>query len=104
MLRVREYVNGVQEGTQVYSPSVTLTPAWQMVTVDRATTVAGSSMDLQVVDQPLVPGEVFQTDAISIQIASGGAAAARILPKQTTAEDRMAPVLAPNPSSPDAIL
>ncbi len=104
MLRVREYVNGVLEGTALYSPAVTLTPSWQMVTVDRATTVAGSSLDLQIVDQPLVSGEVFQTDAISIQIVPGGAAAPRSPLQSSTAEDRLAPVLAPNPSSPDAML
>jgi hypothetical protein len=104
MLRVREYVNGILEGTALYSPAVPLTPSWQMVTVDRATTVAGSSLDLQVIDQPIVQGEVFQTDAISIQIVSGGAAAPRLPFQSGTVEDRLAPVLAPNPSSPDAML
>jgi PKD repeat protein len=67
-IRVREYLNGVQVGTTSYSPFVPLTPAWQLLTVDYVTQAASSTLDVQVLDYPVAPGEVFQTDNISIRI------------------------------------
>ena len=67
-LRVREYLNSVQQGSTTYSASVVLSPSWQMVTVDFVTRSAGSNLDLKVLDVPVTTGEVFQTDNISIRI------------------------------------
>ncbi|TMQ57334.1 MAG: PKD domain-containing protein, partial [Candidatus Eisenbacteria bacterium] len=69
-LRVREYQGSSQKGVTTESPLVTLIPAWQKVTVDYTATIAGTTLDLQVLDAPAVPGEVFQTDNISIQIVT----------------------------------
>jgi parallel beta-helix repeat protein len=68
-IRVREYLNGVQVGTATYSPFVPLTLAWQMLTVDHVTQAAGSTLDAQVLDYPVAPGETFQTDSIWTQVA-----------------------------------
>jgi hypothetical protein len=103
MLRVREYVAGVEQGTTKYSPAVTLTPTWQMITMVSTATVAGSTIDLQVVDQPVAPAEVFQTDNVSIAAVPGGSAAPTSPGSPGSARAALAPVLAPNPHS-DATL
>jgi len=96
-LRVREYLAKVHQGTS-YSRPVVLTPAWQLVTLDCAAIAAGSTLDLQVMDAPVAAGEVFQTDAISIVVVSGGAAVV------AAGDAEMAPVVAPNPLNPDGML
>jgi parallel beta-helix repeat protein len=72
-LQVREYAGATKLGG-VYSPGVVLSPGWQMVTVDYTTAAAGSTVDFQVLDYPLAPGEVFVTDNISIFDVTGMAA------------------------------
>jgi hypothetical protein len=96
-LRVREYLAKVHQGTS-YSRPVVLTPTWQLVTLDCAAIAAGSTLDLQVMDAPGTAGEVFQTDAISIVVVSGGAAVV------AAGDAEMAPVVAPNPLNPDGTL
>ena len=68
-LRVREYLNGVKIGKTTYSAFVVLSPSWQMIAVDYVAQSAGSTLDMQVLDDvPVTTGEVFQTDNISIQV------------------------------------
>ena len=68
-LRVREYSNGLQIGPTVRSAPVTLSPAWQMLTLDFVTGAAGSTLDFQVLDYiPVTTGEVFQVDNIAIVV------------------------------------
>ncbi|MBI3607353.1 MAG: fibronectin type III domain-containing protein [Nitrospirae bacterium] len=67
-LQVREYLNGTKQGATVTSAAVGLTPGWQSVTVDYVSLTAGSTLDFQVLDTPVVAGEVFQTDNISIRV------------------------------------
>ncbi|MBI3607787.1 MAG: PKD domain-containing protein [Nitrospirae bacterium] len=67
-LRVREYQGTVKVGTTAWSPTVVLSPSWQMLTVDYVAAYAGSTLDLQITDTPVTMGEVFQTDNISIRI------------------------------------
>jgi hypothetical protein len=67
-LRLREYLNGTQFGPTTYSPVVPLTPTWQLVALDYVTQRAGSNLDVQVLDYPVTPGEVFQTDNIVIRV------------------------------------
>jgi hypothetical protein len=67
-LRVREYLNGVQVGGTTHSASVVLGQPWQRLAVDHVTQAAGSTLDFQVVDVPVAPGEVFQTDGIVIGV------------------------------------
>jgi len=68
-IKVREYA-GATLLTNIRSASVPLSPTWQLLSIDIVTAAAGSNLDVQVLDsEPLVSGEVFQTDAISIQTA-----------------------------------
>jgi PKD repeat protein len=65
-LRVREYLNGVQVGATTYSPFVPLTSAWQLLSAGHVAQAAGSTLDVQILDYPVAPGEVFQVDNIFI--------------------------------------
>jgi hypothetical protein len=65
-LQVREYLGTTKVGA-LYSNGVTLSPNWQLVTVDYLTVAGGSSLDFQVLDAPTVASEVFLTDNISIR-------------------------------------
>jgi hypothetical protein len=71
-IRVREYLlaTGALLG-QISSFGTTLTPAWQTLVVDYTNLSAGSSLDFQVKETPLVANEVFLTDAISIKDITG---------------------------------
>src|SRR5262249_9870988 len=60
----------------VVSAPVQLTSSWQFVTVDFVTQAAGSTLDYQVYDQPVVAGEVFQADNVSIYLVPPGTAVA----------------------------
>jgi hypothetical protein len=64
-LQIREYLGATKVGS-AYSSSVTLSPSWNVVTVDYVSVRPGSTLDFQVLDFPLVAGEVFVTDNISI--------------------------------------
>ncbi len=66
-LRLREFSGAQQVGSTQLTAGVTLTPNWQLVSFDYNTLAAGSSLDLNVVDAPVLAGEAFQVDNISIQ-------------------------------------
>jgi PKD repeat protein len=66
-IRIREYLNGTQTGSTIYSAGVPLSAAWQILSRDYVTTRAGSSIDVQILDYPVASGEIFQTDTVSIQ-------------------------------------
>jgi hypothetical protein len=91
-LQVREFLGGSQQGATTLSPAVTLTPSWQKLTVDRVTVAAGSTLDFQVLEQPVVRREEFDLDDVSI----------RILPSVSAAPDdrpiAFAARFAPNPT------
>jgi hypothetical protein len=65
-LRVREYLNGQQQGTTTYSNEVVLSPTWQGLSVEYVAVAAGSTLDFQVLDYPQALSEVFQVDNIQI--------------------------------------
>src|SRR6185295_11002268 len=92
-----------QQGVTTESPLVTLTTQWQVVTVDYVAVTSGSTLDFQVLDAPVVPGEVFLADNISIRVVTGGAA-----PALASLAGAPAPVfsssLAPNPMNPQSTL
>jgi PKD repeat protein len=68
-LRIREYKSGTQIGPTLRSAPVTLSPTWQMLTIDLVAGAAGSNLDVQVLDYtPATTGEIFQVDTISIRI------------------------------------
>jgi hypothetical protein len=51
---------------------VTLSPTWQLLTVDHVSQGAGTTLDFQIYEVPLVLGETFLTDAVSINQIMGG--------------------------------
>ena len=74
-LRLREYVLGVQVGPIVYSDPDTLTSQWQMLSAEFTASVEGSTLDLQVLDDPIATGEAFFIDNVSAVIVPPGSAA-----------------------------
>jgi hypothetical protein len=67
-LKVREYLGGVLQGTQHLSPAVTLGPAWQSLTFEVVAANAGSTLDFQIINKPVVASEVFQVDDIQVYL------------------------------------
>src|SRR5207253_10207166 len=51
-IQVREWLNGVQQGPTSFSSPIRLGLLWQQVTMDVTALKAGSSLDIQVLDQP----------------------------------------------------
>ena len=68
-ITVREYLltNGQLVGSAI-SAGVTLSPDWQMVTLDYVTNSPGSTLDFQIRDYPVAVGESFFADNISITL------------------------------------
>ena len=75
-LRVREYSGTTQVGTTAYSAPVTLSPGWQPLALDYQAVQAGTALDFQVLDDPLVPGEAFLLDNVSAVIVPPGGTSA----------------------------
>ncbi len=98
-LRVREYLGKTQPGAAT-SLAVTLMPKWQMLTMDYVSHASGSTLDLQVLDQPAAASEQFEVDNVSIR---------RINPGVTDVgppwlSDRLEASVAPNPVYSSAVL
>lgn len=75
-LQVREYQGGIKVGPNTVSAPVTLTPAWQLVTVDHIAQVAGTTLDFQVYDAPVTANETFLVDHLGIHFVSASPPAA----------------------------
>ncbi|MEQ1832113.1 MAG: PKD domain-containing protein [Candidatus Eisenbacteria bacterium] len=103
-LQIREYLGNTKIGSTLLSAPVPLSPVWQLVTVDHITQAAGTTLDFQVYDQPVVTGEVFLVDNVSIcvvpnSVATGAIAAMdssrtrgrRETPMLDTADDTLPP-------------
>jgi hypothetical protein len=90
-IKVREYLNGVLQGTQYVSPLVTMTPTWQLLTLEVAATVTGSTLDFQVMNKPVVGREVFQVDDVAVVLLPAAAA----LGANVTELDVVKPPVAP---------
>ncbi len=101
-IKVREFVGGTQQGSSAYSAGVTLSPAWQLVTMDYVTRTAGSFLDVEVNDYPVAGGEVIQIDDVSIVLLSSVTAPAARLTPQAQPEFRVA--LTPNPIRAEGVL
>jgi PKD repeat protein len=69
-IRIREYDrrDSAQVGAATRSAPVTLSPAWQLLSVDHVIGATSSTLDVQVLDYPVGPGEVFQVDNITIRV------------------------------------
>jgi len=65
-IKVREFANGVQQGSSAYSAPLPLSPSWQLVTFDYATRTAGSYLDVEVNDYPVASGETIQIDDVAM--------------------------------------
>jgi hypothetical protein len=66
-LRVREYVGGNTSGGPRQSGSLTLSSAWQPVTLDVVSRNAGSTLDFWIVCTPTGPGQSFLADNVAIR-------------------------------------
>jgi hypothetical protein len=64
-VQIREYAGATRLGG-VLADGVALLPWWQRVSVDYTAVAAGSTLDLQVLDAALEPGETFLADDISL--------------------------------------
>jgi hypothetical protein len=105
LLRVREWLGSAQQGTTRYSAAVPLSSTWQRVTYDYVVLTSGSTLDFQVIDTPVAAGEAFLTDNVSIQVVTGGAAAAALARVQpATSAVSLAAVVVPNPFNPEATI
>jgi hypothetical protein len=69
-IQMREYANGVQQAPAAYSRPVTLGLLWQELALDFTTLTTGSTIDVQIIDNPLQTGEAFYADNISIRMLS----------------------------------
>lgn len=67
-LQVREYLGATKIGPTTLSVPVPLSTAWQYVTVEHITQTSGTTLDFQVYDSPIVTGEVFLVDNVSIHL------------------------------------
>ena len=70
-LRVREYQGASRVGGS-NSPGDTLSSAWQKISMDYVTAVAGSTLDFQIVDFPVADEETFLADEVAVRNVSGG--------------------------------
>ena len=70
-LRITEYQGAVKIGSTVTTVPVTLSSTWQMLTHDFVTGASASTLDFQVTDTPLVTGEAFCVDNVSIRDITG---------------------------------
>jgi len=66
-LQVREFNAGIKVGETQLSPLITLTEDWRLLLLDHAAQQAGSTLDLIVLASPLVAGETFLVDNVSIR-------------------------------------
>ncbi len=64
-IRVREYL-GSDLVKRTVSPEVPLSPTWSPLAVDHVTQLAGTTLDIQVLDDPAAPGEVYLVDNVRI--------------------------------------
>ncbi len=72
-LKVKEFLGSTQQGSTVYSPTITLSATWQLMTLDYVTVRSGSTLDFEVAGYPIVTGEIFQLDDVSISIVTNTA-------------------------------
>jgi hypothetical protein len=66
-LQVREFNANVLQATS-QTTEVTLTPSWQLFTVDHQSRMIGSTLDFNVVQRPVVAGESFQVDNVTARV------------------------------------
>jgi len=96
-LQVREYHNGSLQA-MVYSKPVRLGLLWQQVSVEVTALRQGSTIDVQVIDQPLIGLETFYVDNVSIRmLRSPSEAQFGAQPASEMAGADVPPRILPNP-------
>jgi hypothetical protein len=90
-LQVREFAGSLKIGPTALSTAVKMSPVWQLVSLDFTCQQAGSTLDLQVLDYPALPGESFLIDNLAIR----DQATTDVDPLAGTA--RLSARIAPNP-------
>jgi hypothetical protein len=90
-LQVREYQGTTPLAAQVRSTGVTLGPNWQLLTLDY--TCVGRLSHFQIIDLPLVAGETFQVDNLSVYNLSSTVGVGDV----TVQMRPLQPLLAPSP-------
>jgi len=79
-IQVREYLDGVLQGTPHVSQEVELQTGWQPIHLEVEATASGSTLDFQVLDKPQSFGEIFEVDEISAWQAGAPVLAAPTMP------------------------
>ena len=85
-LRVRELSGGTPLGDVVVSAPVPLTATWQPLKAEIVATASGSTLDFQIVDEPLAAGEVFDVDNVAIHIIPATASSTPVTTSETPTE------------------
>jgi hypothetical protein len=91
-LRIYEFVGTVQQGPVVMSQEIPVGPAWQLLSVDHTTLVAGSTLSMRITMSPTAANQSFIADDASIQLVSGGGA----LLAADLSDDASTPAAAPS--------
>lgn len=88
-LRVREYRDGTTIGT-AYSSYTLLGTAWQEVVTEYVAIGSGTTIDVHVLEEPLIASESFLVDDVSVRVLGGpttdagdGVAVAELAPRIT---------------------
>ena len=76
-LRIREY-NGSSLVATSNSSTKTLSPTWQMLTIDYTVAGAGHSLDVSVLDQPHGSNGPWLVDNLSLRVLTGAATEAEV--------------------------
>ncbi len=98
VLQVREYRGSTLVGSPKLSGGIKLRKTWQRLSLDFVPKTAGTTLDLQIVDQPAVPAETLIVDLVAIEANSGAASPAAS--SEVSGFDDPLPrgaVLSPNP-------
>ncbi len=94
-LVIREFLNGVQQGTTVFSPTVALSPAWQKISAEIRTLTAGSTLEFEIKDYQIASPEVFQIDDVSIVRLPGSVSVSQ--PDSAIVAGGFSAAISPNP-------
>jgi len=95
-LRVREYRDGVTIGA-AYTNYTYLGIAWQQFTLDYEAAGGGTTIDLQVLEDPVAGAESFLIDDISVRMIGGPTTGVEDEPLDKVALVSLAPRITPQP-------
>ncbi len=97
-IQVREWINGTQQGKTQYSRPVHLGLLWQELAVDVTAIKQGSTIDVQVIEEPVLGRETFYVDDVSVRLlAPRSEAELGSQPASEMAAIDIPPRVSPNP-------